>query len=140
MPRAPKITAEARKQRTAANLLRPDPLRAAELANTMGVKARTVTRLASDPAVRAIAVGMLEPHRAALARLVPKAIRVIEKALEARIAKGADHAVRLQAVDRLRRMVDLVEDYDFRASELTRGQDAEADGAKRCFAVRSKTC
>ncbi len=79
MPRAPKITAEARKQRTAANLLDPNPLTAADLAAAMGVKAGTVTRLASDPAVRAIAASMLEPHRAALARLVPKAIRVIDR-------------------------------------------------------------
>ncbi len=37
--------------------------------------------------------------------------------------------VRLRAIDRLRRMVELVEDYDFRASELTRDADtADASG------------
>ncbi len=37
-----------------------------------------------EPATRAIAERMLEPHRAHLARL-PKAIRVIERGLDARL-------------------------------------------------------
>ena len=99
----------------------------------MGVKAETVTRLASDPAVRAIAASMLEPHRAALARLVPKAIRVIDQALEARIGKSADHAVRLKAVDRLRQMVDVIDEYDFRRRLSGDAQDRDAVPGETLF-------
>lgn len=116
--RTPKTVADQRKQAVAVDLASAAPQTAQQLAKKLGVSPDRIADIRKDPEVKAIAQGMLEPHRAALARLIPKAIRVIDQALEAKIGKRTDHVTRLRATDRLRKMVELVEDYDFRASEV----------------------
>lgn len=116
--RTPKTVADQRKQAVAVDLASAAPQTAQQLAKKLGVSPDRIADIRKDPEVKAIAQGMLEPHRARLAALVPKAIGVIEKALEAKIGTRTDHITRLRATDRLRKMVELVEDYDFRASEV----------------------
>ena len=136
MPKAPKVIAAARKHAVAANMAAGKPQKPADLAGKIGVAPARVSELQRDPDTRAIAERMLEPHRTRLAKLIPRAITVIERGLEAKLPDGkVDHLMRLRAVDRLRSMVELIEDYDFRASEIaaspTGGAVSEDGGVLR---------
>ena len=122
MAKAPKVVAAARKHAAAANMAAGKPKKPTALAGKIGVAPARVSELQRDPDTRAIAERMLEPHHARLAKLIPRAITAIERGLDATLPNSMkpDHMTRLRAVDRLRRMVELIEDYDFRASEIER--------------------
>lgn len=125
MGRASKITADARKAAVAANLVSSSPQAPEQLAPQLGVTAGHAGNLARDPATRAIAASLLEPHRARIAEMLPKAMARIEEALDAGEpavidkdtgvvvrAEVPDVLMRLRAVDRLRKLVELLDFYD----------------------------
>lgn len=109
MSSATEITAKARRTKVAANLLSPNPLPPEALAPQLGITPEHAANLARDPRTREIAGNMLEPHRARLAKMVPSALLRIEQALGAKVGDRPDHLMRLRAVDRLRKMIELVD-------------------------------
>jgi hypothetical protein len=111
MASSTKITARARRTKVAANLLSPHPLPPEQLAPQLGITAEHTANLQRDPRTREIAQNLLEPHRQRISGMIPRSLDAIEQALKAMTPGGrkADHLMRLRAVDRLRKMVELID-------------------------------
>jgi hypothetical protein len=131
MAHASKITATARRTRVAANLISASPLPPAELAPALGVTPDHASNLMRNPETRAIAQSMLEPYRGRVMALVPKTLQRIEEALDAHmVVEGfetdkPDHAMRLRAADRLRRLAEVLDRGTLQRLQLGVGAETE---------------
>jgi len=80
------------------------------IAKAAGCSKRHVETLAAEPETQLLVTEALRPHRDALKKLIPKALRVIERGLTARIqVSGADHRTQLLAARRLENYLKLAE-------------------------------
>lgn len=111
MASSTKITANARRRKVAANLVSARPVPAEILGPELGITPEHIANLQRDPRTREIAQNLLEPHRVRIGGMIPRSLDAIEQALRAMTPGGrkADHLMRLRAVDRLRKMVELVD-------------------------------
>jgi hypothetical protein len=107
MPTARKAEKQAKRRAVAKGALAGQPL--GVVAKAAGCSKRHVQRLEREPETQFLISEALKPHRQQLARLAPKAIRVIERAFTARKTDGADRIVQLRAVERYRELMDLAQ-------------------------------